>query len=566
MNTEIVKDVDSLNTRAQQAEHNFLQAEQLRQECGFEKLKELLNSTDPEIIAILGIAEIPPDFCLESGWFQHTGEYLVNPTIVSAEGLPISVVGVRFQNNIVNRNGRAQGVLCPVGGGVRVSFVPGIIQTENSHAPSIVASDVQTQLNRLKQEGAALAAAMVPKIMGLQFTQYLCTILSQMHREDLVQKAQQIILGGGAKADIFIPRLCSTDQSHELELIYQALKSCGYEWAKLGVIGPAIDRMAGDQNTTAQFNGRPIIEGLLDGILIALQEKGATSQELTMARASVTGKGDGGLEARTDATGLGCWESLKSYAFYEKIRLKGKSVFFRGCGSAAKRAIVEACHAGMIVTGVADINAVLHCPDGFTEQDARMLFEVGVNQRGNTADWARAQQLQGRNIQIYTEPGGSDIRAKTEQLAEAVTHYWQEYAPEVIFESAAQGTLNQKTADHVPPAAVIAEGANGATTPLAAAILKRKHVERIPGISCNAGGVFASWFEWAQDILGVSFTTEQVENAIARLANDNMRSTLCLIQLAAQYDIVLSQEEAFYALAIARGLKAKDQFEQTVKS
>jgi len=567
MVTENIQKRSSKNEILALSENSFLEAEKLRQKQGFKHLRSLLDLRSQEIRNVFGIDDIASDFSFETDWLESTGEYFVETEVATPKHLGISVVGVRYQNNVVNREAVKSEILCPVGGGVRVSFVQGqprVLEDGAIVDNAVDIADLDVQLSHLKKEGAALATAMVPKIMGLQFTERLCGLLGQIGREDLIEKARNIILGGGAKADIFVARPDDSEKSKELELIFQALKVCGYEWAKMGAIGPRVDRMAGDRNSTGSLNGQPVIEGLLDGITEALQDGDATKEELNLARATVTGKRAGGLEARADATGLGCWESLKSYAEQKGVALKGKSVFFRGCGSAARRAIIEAHKEGMRVIGISDINAVLHCEEGFTEQDAHELFEVSVNQRGSIADWARDQIAFGRNIEIYAEPAHEDFGVRLQLLSEFVTRYWQDYSPEVIFESAAQMTLNQKTAEHVPNGAIVVEGANGATTPIAAGILSKKDVARIPGINCNAGGVFVSWLEWAQDILGVRFTTEAVEQAVAKLMSNNMRATLKLIELAKQHDVSLTQEEAFYSLAIARGLNAKRQFAEKV--
>jgi len=549
------------------SENSFLEAEKLRQKQGFKHLRSFLDLRSQKVRDVFGIDDIAPDFSFETDWLESTGEYFIETEITTPKYLGISVVGVRYQNNVINREAVKSEILCPVGGGVRVSFVQGqprVLEDGAVVDNAVDIANLDVQFSRLKKEGAALATTMVPKIMGLQFTEHLCDLLGRIDREDLIEKARKIILGGGAKADIFVARPDDLEKSEELELIFQVLKACGYEWAKMGAVGPEIDRMAGDRNSTGTLNGRPVIEGLLDGITEALQERSVIEEELGLVRAAVTGKRVGGLEARADATGLGCWESLKSYAEQKGVALEGKSVFFRGCGSAARRAIIEAHRAGMRVIGISDINAVLHCEEGFTEQDAHELFEVSVNQRGSIADWARGQIALGRNVEIHAEPVQEEFDARLQSLSESVVDYWEAHTPEVIFESAAQMTLNQKTAEHVPNGAIVVEGANGATTPIAAGILCKKDVARIPGINCNAGGVFVSWLEWAQDILGVKFTTEAVEQAVAKLMSNNMRATLKLIEFAEQHGVSLTQEEAFYSLAIARGLSARRQFAEKV--
>jgi glutamate dehydrogenase (NAD(P)+) len=64
---------------------------------------------------------------------------------------------------------------------------------------------------------------------------------------------------------------------------------------------------------------------------------------------------------------------------------------------------------------------------------------------------------------------------------------------------------------------VLAEGANGPTTPDADAILADSDVFIIPDVLCNAGGVTVSYFEWVQDIQQLMWSDEQVNYQLATL-------------------------------------------------
>lgn len=64
---------------------------------------------------------------------------------------------------------------------------------------------------------------------------------------------------------------------------------------------------------------------------------------------------------------------------------------------------------------------------------------------------------------------------------------------------------------------VLAEGANGPTTPEADAILAGSDVFIIPDVLCNAGGVTVSYFEWVQDIQQLMWSDEQVNYQLATL-------------------------------------------------
>jgi glutamate dehydrogenase (NAD(P)+) len=61
---------------------------------------------------------------------------------------------------------------------------------------------------------------------------------------------------------------------------------------------------------------------------------------------------------------------------------------------------------------------------------------------------------------------------------------------------------------------VVAEGANGPTTPEGDHILRERSIEVIPDILCNAGGVCVSYFEWLQNKRSEAWDLEEVDTKL----------------------------------------------------
>jgi glutamate dehydrogenase (NAD(P)+) len=80
---------------------------------------------------------------------------------------------------------------------------------------------------------------------------------------------------------------------------------------------------------------------------------------------------------------------------------------------------------------------------------------------------------------------------------------------DVLVLAAMEGQLAEENAGDVR-ARIVAEGANGPTTPEADLILNQRGVVVIPDILCNAGGVVVSYFEWVQNLQSYHWKPEDV--------------------------------------------------------
>lgn len=117
---------------------------------------------------------------------------------------------------------------------------------------------------------------------------------------------------------------------------------------------------------------------------------------------------------------------------------------------------------------------------------------------------------------------------------------------DVLIPAALEDQIHHKNADKIK-AKIIAEGANGPTTPEADEILEKRRVPVIPDILANAGGVVVSHFEWVQALSGLSWEEEQVNRELEKKLVKAFREVW---ERASQRDVTLRC--AAYLVAIER--------------
>jgi len=204
--------------------------------------------------------------------------------------------------------------------------------------------------------------------------------------------------------------------------------------------------------------------------------------------AVVTGKplSVGGSAGRNEATGRGV-----VYMVEEAIRRQGKSMEgltavvqgFGNVGSVTARLLQEA---GAKVVAVSDINGGVYNSNGL---DIKSLIRHR-QERSFVADFKDSDNI--TNAELFELPCDLLVPAAYE---------------------------NQITVLNAPciKAKLIAEGANGPTTPEADTILFDRGITIIPDILCNAGGVTVSYFEWVQDLQEFFWDEDDINQKLRRI-------------------------------------------------
>jgi glutamate dehydrogenase/leucine dehydrogenase len=203
------------------------------------------------------------------------------------------------------------------------------------------------------------------------------------------------------------------------------------------------------------------------------------------ALGSVTGKPTsvGGSEGRADATGRGLVFTLEEACKIKKISLRGASVAVQGfgnVGSAAARILFEK---KAKIVALSDSRGGVFNPRGI--------------------DPTKAYRYKERAGTVVGMPGAS--RISNEDLLALKC--------DILIPAALENAITLHNADQIK-AKILAEGANGPTTPHADEVLNRRGIFVIPDILANAGGVAVSYFEWAQNLQGAHWQDTEVNQRL----------------------------------------------------
>jgi glutamate dehydrogenase (NAD(P)+) len=200
--------------------------------------------------------------------------------------------------------------------------------------------------------------------------------------------------------------------------------------------------------------------------------------------AVVTGKPleVGGSLGRREATGRGVMLCVREMCRHLKFPLQGARVAVQGFGNVGSVSADLLSKEGARIVAASDVTGAVHNPDGL---DIPALLRWVSDQKG-----------------VKGFPGA---RALDTSIVEVDC--------DILVPAALENQITRDNADRVR-ARIVAEGANGPTTPGADKILDAKGVWVIPDILCNSGGVTVSYFEWVQNRMGFYWPEKEVNDRL----------------------------------------------------
>jgi glutamate dehydrogenase (NAD(P)+) len=234
--------------------------------------------------------------------------------------------------------------------------------------------------------------------------------------------------------------------------------------------------------------------------------------------AVVTGKPVeiGGSLGRTEATGRGVMFTTRQALKYRNIPQEGTTLVVQGFGNVGSVAAYLLEDRGCKVIAVSDSRGGVYNPKGLNARDVlRFKREAGT---------------------VVGYPGAE--RVTNEELLELEC--------DVLVPSALENVITARNAPRIK-ARIIAEGANGPTTPEADEILYDRGILVVPDVLANAGGVTVSYFEWVQGLQFFFWSEREINMQLREIM---MRSFADVVRISEEKKV--DMRVAAYILAIDR--------------
>jgi glutamate dehydrogenase (NAD(P)+) len=307
---------------------------------------------------------------------------------------------------------------------------------------------------------------------------------------------------GGAKGGVACDPSCMSQS--EIERLTRR-----FIWEISPIIGPDSDIPAPDVNTNPQT-----MAWVVDTYSVF---KGYTCPSV------VTGKPIeiGGSLGRLKATSLGVVFSLREASKVLGMDLANSSVAVQGYGNVGYHAAELLEGTGARIVAVSDVSGGIHNPNGLDT----MKVMAHCRKTGSVSNYPEAEHI------------------SNDELLEINC--------DILIPAALEGQITRKNANRIK-ARLIAEGANGPTSPFADEILDDKGIFVVPDILANAGGVTVSYFEWVQNVQRLFWGEDDINKRLDHLMSKAFHE---VHELSLKEKV--NMRTAAYVLAIGRVGAAK---------
>jgi len=310
---------------------------------------------------------------------------------------------------------------------------------------------------------------------------------------------------GGAKGGI----ACDPTKLSRTELENVSRR---YMQEMIPFVGPHTDIMGPDMGTNEQ-----VMAWFMD--TYSVYQGYAVSEIVTGKPVSI-----GGTEGRREATGRGVVYLVDRAMDMLKIDPEKSTAIIQGFGNVGSvAALALAMKSGVKVVGISDHTSAIY--------DAKGIDVVAADQH----------VMKKGNLRAFMEADRVDPNELLTMKCD------------ILVPSAVDRVINEKNAAKLQ-CRILAEGANGPTTPEADLILNQHwdDIFVIPDILCNAGGVIVSYFEWVQGLQSFRWTESEVTDKLFRI----MEHSFVQVIKRAKQDKV-SHRTAAMAIGVERVQKAK---------
>jgi glutamate dehydrogenase len=251
----------------------------------------------------------------------------------------------------------------------------------------------------------------------------------------------------------------------------------------------------------------------------------------------ITGKpvGGGGSLGRTEATGYGVIYNVREAMKHLKMDPAESVAAIQGFGNVSQYAAI----------GFNEILGGKVLCVSYWDRDDRVPYTVSHPDGINPKFLQSISDVYGTIDKDKARESGYLIEEGEEWIAKEV---------DVLIPAALEGQINNDTVVRVSDRVrLVAEGANGPTTPDADEVFKRNGVFVIPDFLCNAGGVIVSYFESVQNDMNFYWTRDEV---LDRLDTKITQAFNSVVEMAEGEKVYM--RDAAYMVGIARVVKAME--------